>query len=375
MPGRRIREDHKRYHDIIRDKVEHKLRDHIKKGQKIARRGKDYVVVDIPVVELPSFRHGDPYQEGLGAGPGEKGDKVKDGPPLEGGEPGQAGDQAGEHTMGVGVPLDKYVDILGSELSLPKLEPKPNSEIVNPKVKYDKISKVGNASLLHKKRTLKNVIKRNISTETYDPDNISNLYPVPEDKEYKSWSEKDKPDVNAVIFFMQDISASMDEPKRDLVREMCWYLECWIKKFYKQTEIRYLAHDVEAFEVDSEKFYNYTSGGGTKISSAFELANNIIDNSYPVDEWNVYTFYMSDGENWGNDNNICLDLIKMMQRVANVIGIAEVKANTQWAEFVITVEEAVDNGVLDKNVVVTGAIESHRDILSTIKTFLQCSTT
>ena len=49
MPGRRIREDHKRYHDIIRDKVKHKLKDHIKRGKKIEKRGKDYVVVDIPV--------------------------------------------------------------------------------------------------------------------------------------------------------------------------------------------------------------------------------------------------------------------------------------------------------------------------------------
>ena len=62
MSGRRIREDHKRYHDIIRDKVKHKLRDHIKNGKKVARRGKDYVVVDIPVVDLPRFKFGDPYE-------------------------------------------------------------------------------------------------------------------------------------------------------------------------------------------------------------------------------------------------------------------------------------------------------------------------
>lgn len=373
MPGRRIREDHKRYHDIIRDKVEHKLRDHIKNGKKIARRGKDFVVVDIPVIELPSFRHGDPYGEGVGAGDGNKGDKVKDGPPQPG-EEGEPGDGKGEHTMGVGVPLDNYVDILGAELSLPKLIPKPNSEIVNPKVKYDKIAKVGNPALLHKKRTLKNVIKRNISTETYDPDDITNLYPVPEDKEYKSWSEKEKPDVNAVIFFMQDISASMDESKRELVREMCWYLELWIRKFYKQTDIRYLVHDVEAFEVDSEKFYNYTSGGGTKISSVFELVDNVIESTYPIDEWNVYTFYLSDGENWGNDNSTCINLIKKLQTVCNVIGVTEVKANRDWAEFGIAIEHAIDEGILDKNTVTTGTVESHRDILTTVREFLKTST-
>jgi len=87
MAGRRIREDHKRYHDIVRDKVKSKLKDHIKSGKKLTRRGKDFVVVDIPVIDLPKFRFGDPYQDGVGVGPGDKGDKVKDGP-APGSEPG-----------------------------------------------------------------------------------------------------------------------------------------------------------------------------------------------------------------------------------------------------------------------------------------------
>lgn len=374
MAGRRIREDHKRYHDIIRDKVKHKLKDHIKSGKKIARRGKDYVVVDIPVVDLPRFKHGDPYKDGIGTGPGEKGDKVKDGPadPVEAGEP---GDDSGEHTMGVGVSLDEYIDVLGEELNLPKLEPKSNSELITPRLKYDKIARVGNPSLVHKKRTLKNMIKRSIACNNYDPDDISDLYPVPDDFEYKSWSQKDKPDVNAVIFFMQDISASMGPDKRDLVRELCWYLECWIRRFYEQTDIKYMVHDVEAFEVDSEKFYNYTSGGGTKISSVFRMAHDMIENSYPLDEWNVYCFYLSDGENWNDDNKICIDILKSMQRMCNVIGVTEVKAMSDWAEFALRVEEALDEDELDAETVITGTVNTHRDILNVLKEFLTIGST
>ena len=372
MSGRRIREDHKRYHDIIRDKVKHKLSDHIKTGRKIERRGKDFVVVDIPVVDLPKFKHGDPYNEGIGTGPGEKGDKVKDGPAQPGDGDGP-GDNKGEHTMGVGVPLDAYIDILGDQLSLPKLEPKPNTDIVSPKVKYDKIAKVGNNSLLHKKRTLKNAIKRSISTGEFRDDNLSNIYPIPEDREYKSWSEKDKPDVSAVIFFMQDISASMGPDKRELIKELCWYLECWIRRFYKDTEIKYMVHDVEAYEVDSEKFYNYTSGGGTKISSVFDLTHSTIENGYPVDEWNIYCFYLSDGENWGSDNDICINYLKKMQDLCNVIGITEVKAQRDWAEFVLTVDDAIDNRILDRNTIVTGSINKHEDILATLKSYLMTS--
>jgi len=373
MAGRRIREDHKRYHDIIRDKVKNKLKDHIKNGKKIVRRGKDYVVVDIPVIDLPRFKFGDPYQEGIGTGEGEKGDKVKDGP-KDDAQPGQPGDSAGEHTVGVGVPLDDYIDILGEQLSLPKLQPKSNSELVTPKVRYDKISKVGNPSLVHKKRTLKNVIRRSIASSEYNPDDISNLYPVPDDFEYRSWSEKDYPDVNAVVFFMQDISASMGPDKRELIRELCWYLECWIKKFYKQTDIKYLVHDVEAFEVDSEKFYNYTSGGGTKISSVFDLAERVIENSYPNDEWNIYCFYLSDGENWGDDNNLCIKYMQRLQQMCNVIGVTEVKSMRDWAEFVIRVDEAIDDKILDEDTVITGSINEHKDILSVLREFLTIGT-
>lgn len=373
MPGRRIREDHKRYHDIIRDKVKHKLRDHIKRGKKITKRGKDYIEVDIPVIDLPRFRLGDAGDGGVGTGEGEKGDKVKDGPPQTGGEPGEAGDQPGEHEMSVGVPLDMYIDILGEELSLPKLEPKANEKIVNPKLKYNKIAKVGNPSLIHKKRTLKNVIKRAIASSEYDPDDISNLYPVPEDREYKTWSFKDQPDVNAAVFFLQDISASMGPDKRDLVRELCWYLECWIKRHYKHTDLNYLVHDVEAFEVDSEKFYSYTSGGGTKISSVFRLADEIIENRYPVDEWNIYCFYLSDGENWSDDNKLCIKYIKKLQQCCNVIGITEVKAMKDWAEFILAVDDAIDNKELDRETVMTASVDSNKDVLTTLKSFLNVS--
>lgn len=371
MAGRRIREDHKRYHDIIRDKVKHKLKDHIKRGKKIDKRGKDYVVVDIPVIDLPRFKHGDPFGEGIGAGEGDVGDKVKDGPPTSDGKQGEPGDQKGEHTVDVGVPLDMFVDMLGEELSLPDLKPKSVSDIVRPKIKYDKIAKVGNPSLIHKKRTLKNVIRRSIASDEYDPDDISNLYPVPEDREYKSWSEKDTPDVNAAIFFMQDISASMGPDKRELVRELCWYLECWIRRFYEQTDIKYMVHDVEASEVDSERFYNYTSGGGTKISSVFELVTDTIDNSYPVEEWNIYCFYLSDGENWGDDNKVCIEYLKKLQTVCNVIGITEIKAMSDWAEFVLCVDEAIDDQKLNDDVVITGTVNKHADILNVLKSFLK----
>ena len=370
MPGRRIREDHKQYHDLIRDNVRSRLKDHIKSGKKIIRRGKDHVVIDVPVIDLPQFRFGYPYEDGVGSGPADEGDVVGDGPPQPGADSDSPGDEEGEHTIGVGISITDYIDILGETLELPKIKPKDNANIVNQKIKYNRISKVGNNSLLHKKKTLKNVIKRAISSNKYDPDNPQDLYPLPDDKVYKSWSVVDKPDVNAAIFFMSDISASMTEDKRDLIRELCWYLENWIKKFYKETELTYLVHDTIAYEVDQEKFYGYTSGGGTRVSTSFELATDIIDQRYPLDEWNIYCFYLSDGENWEDDNNLCIEYLKKLQDVCNTVGIIETKGDSKWATLLVTILEAVKDGRLDIETIRLGQISSHTDVLVAIKDLL-----
>jgi uncharacterized protein len=370
MSGRRIREDHKQYHDLIRDKVRSRVKDHIKTGQKVKRRGKDTIVIDIPVIELPQFRYDDNRDEGIGNGPVEPGDVVGVGPPSDDDDTGEAGNETGEHTIGVGISVDDYIDILGEELALPKLKPKDNSEIVIEKIKYNQISKVGNPSLLHKKKTLKNVIKRAISSNEFNPKDISNLYPLPDDKQYRSWSKKDVPEVNAAVFFMSDVSASMTSDKRELIKELCWYLDNWIRKFYTETEINYIVHDWEAEEVDQEKFYGYTSGGGTRISSAFGLVEDIIENRYPLNEWNIYVFYLSDGENWSRDNEAATDHIKVLQHWCNVIGITEVRGDNDWSVFSRYIEERIRKGTLSEETVITGVIKEHEHVLAQLQKLL-----
>jgi uncharacterized sporulation protein YeaH/YhbH (DUF444 family) len=113
MSGRRIREDHKQYRDLIRDNVRSRVKDHIKTGQKVKRRGKDTIVIDIPVIELPQFRYKHDGDEGIGNGPADLGDVVGHGPEDDADNPGIAGDNEGEHTIGVGISVDDYIDILG----------------------------------------------------------------------------------------------------------------------------------------------------------------------------------------------------------------------------------------------------------------------
>ena len=372
MPSRRVREDHKEYRDIVKGNVDEKLKKHIKGGQRITRRGKDFVVVRVPHVELPSFRYGRPSNgEGIGNGEAEVGDEVGDGPPQDGGnEPGEGGNGEGEHEIDVGISMDAYFDMIGEELQLPNLLPKENGDLVKEKIKWNRIAKVGNNSLLHKRRTLKNAFKRIISVGEFDPKDVSNVYPIKEDREYRSWSSVEVPDTNAAIFFVADISASMDQTKRDLIRELCWYLENWIERFYQETQRKYIVHDHVAQEVDQEKFYKYQSGGGTQISSAFELVNDVIEKAFPLNEWNIYVFYLSDGENFGDDNELCVEHLKKMQKYANLIGITEVKAVRSWATFLPHIKQRINSGTLDPTKIATASIEGPADVLKALQTLL-----
>lgn len=375
MPSRRIREDHGEYRDIVKGNVDEKLKKHIKGGQRVTRRGKDFVVVRVPHVELPSFRYGQPSDGGgIGNGEAEVGDEVGEGPPQgqgQGGQPGEGGEGEGEgHEIDVGISMDAYFDMIGEELRLPNLLPKENGEMVKEKIKWNRIAKVGNNSLLHKRKTLKNAFKRLISSSDYDSEDLSNFYPIKDDKEYRSWSSVEVPDTNAAIFFVSDISASMDEPKRALIRELCWYLDNWVQRFYQETQVKYIVHDHHAQEVDQEKFYKYKSGGGTQISSAFHLVNDIVEKAFPLNEWNIYVFYLSDGENFGSDNELCVDYLKKMQTYANLIGITEVKAIRSWATFLPHIQSQLSSGKLDPKTIVTASMDSQADVFKTLQKLL-----
>jgi uncharacterized protein len=375
MPSRRVREDHKEYRDIVKGNVSDKLKNHIKSGQRLTRRGKDFVVVKVPHVELPSFRYGQPSDgSGIGNGQAEVGDEVGEGPPQgrgQGGQPGEGGEGEGDgHEIDVGISMDTYFDMIGEELKLPNLLPKENGEMIKEKIKWNRIAKVGNNSLLHKRKTLKNAFKRLISSEEYDPSDLSNFYPIKDDKEFRSWSSVENPDTNAVIFFVSDISASMDEQKREIVRELCWYLDNWVQRFYKETQVKYIVHDHHAQEVDQEKFYKYKSGGGTQISSAFHLVDDIVEKAYPLDEWNIYVFYLSDGENFGSDNEVCVNYLKKMQKYSNLIGITEVKAIRSWATFLPHIESKLSTGELNSKKIVTSSLDDRSDVLKSLKKLL-----
>ena len=362
--GQKIEQDLQRFRKIVRGKVKSSLSKYIGKGEMIGKKGNDLVSIPLPQINLPQFRYGQKGSGGVGVGEGQPGQPLT--APQGEGEP-QAGDQPGGHILEVELTMEELADILGEELALPRIEPRGKKNIVTEKDKYTSIRQVGPESLRHFKRTYKRALRRQIAAGTYDPGNPI-VVPVREDKQYRSWKETPKPDSVACIVYMMDVSGSMTDEQKEIVRIEAFWIDTWIKKHYKGVETVYIIHDAAAHEVDEHTFYHTRESGGTKISSAYELANKVINQRYPASDWNVYAFHFSDGDNWGDDNPKCLQLLttQMLPKL-NLFGYGQVESPYGSGEFFEHVNELVGE---HPNVVAT-RVPDREAILGSIKEFLK----
>lgn len=363
--GKKIERDEQRFRKIVHGKVKSDLRKYISRGEMIGKKGKDFVSIPLPQINLPQFRYGKRGSGGVGAGPGQVGQPLS---PADGeGETGQAGDSPGGHILEVDISMEELAQILGEELALPRIEPKGKKNIVTRKDKYTSIRQVGPESLRHFKRTFKRALKRQITTGTYNPQDPI-IIPVREDKQYRSWKEVPEPQSVAVIIYMMDVSGSMTDEQKEIVRIEAFWIDTWIKAHYQGVDSVYIIHDAIAQEVDENTFYHTRESGGTKISSAYELADKIITTRYSPTDWNIYTFHFSDGDNWGDDIPHCIEVLseKLLPRV-NLFGYGQVESPYGSGEFFDYVNELLSS---HENVVAT-RVPDRDAILDSIKEFLK----
>jgi uncharacterized sporulation protein YeaH/YhbH (DUF444 family) len=122
-----------------------------------------------------------------------------------------------------------------------------------------------------------------------------------EDERYRYPEIIEEKEKNVVVVNIRDVSGSMREKKRELVERTFTPLDWYLTGKYDNAEFVYIAHDAEAWEVDRDEFFGIRSGGGTRISSAYELAAAVLEEEYPWHEWNRYVFAAGDSENSSND--------------------------------------------------------------------------
>ncbi|MFN0054599.1 MAG: DUF444 family protein [Planctomycetales bacterium] len=305
--SRAIDHDLQRFKQIVRGKVRGNLKKYITQGEMIGRQGKEFVSIPIPNIEIPHFRHGQKGSGGVGQGEGDIGTPIGRGQNDPDGA-GEAGDQPGQHIREVEVSLEELAQMLADELELPRIEPKGKKTLSTEKDKYSSIRRTGPESLRHLKRTYKKALKRLIAADQYDPSHPI-IIPEREDRLYRSWKTTTKPEANAAVIYLMDVSGSMNDDQKEIVRIEAFWIDTWLKSQYDGVDVRYVIHDAVAREVDEETFYHTRESGGTRISSAYRVARDIVRRDFPPQDWNIYFFQFSDGDNWGEDNKQCVDLL------------------------------------------------------------------
>jgi hypothetical protein len=348
--------DARRHQEKVDDAIRKNIKNVIGDESIITREGKKTILV--PIKGLKDYRftykhHG--HVGGVGQGEYEPGDILNPGEEEES----AAGNQHGPEYMETEVDLDYLLKIMFEDLGLPWLDETNKTYIeIRKGWKFENISKKGVYSRIHKKRTMIESIKRNMAlcgeiirqtncsqeeanlalaqtkgdiNQAIDIllngiliiDNEQSIIIQEDDLRFKHMEEDIDICSNAVVFALMDVSGSMTPQKKYLCRSLLFWLVEFLKKEYQNVHIRFIQHADEAKEVDEDTFFKRSTYGGTLSYTAFEKANNIINAEYPLKEWNIYTVYCSDGDDF--DSIKTISQVEDMLPKLNMISYIEVR--------------------------------------------------
>jgi len=174
-----------------------------------------------------------------------------------------------------------------------------------------------------------------------------------------------------VVIYMMDVSGSMGEEQKQIVRIESFWINTWLKSQYQGIQTRYIIHDASAKEVDEHTFFHTRESGGTKISSAYVLAARIIEEEYPSADWNIYPFHFSDGDNWSlDDTGRSLKILReQLIPISNQFSYGQVESPYGSGQFIKDLRKHFPVGEEDCNLVCS-EIKNRDAIMQSIKDFL-----
>jgi len=350
------------------------------RGIRDIEQGEDITLPKRDVSE-PVFHHGPGGTREM-VHPGNKeyvrGDRIKR---PDGGGGGGGGSQAsdsgeGEDDFVFHLTKEEFMQVFFDDLALPNLVKTQLAEVPEYKTQRAGYSSDGTQANLHVVRSMRGAIGRRIALgaearrelrhleqhllhlrQHVDPGNglrereiketearIEELrqkiaripYLDPIDLRYRNRIRVPVPTTKAVMFCLMDVSGSMDEARKDLSKRFFILLYLFLTRHYERIELVFIRHHTQAQEVDEEGFFHSTETGGTVVSSALVLMEEIIRNRYPTSEWNIYGAQASDGDNWHHDSGRCRQIVAEqllpLVRYFAYVQVAEPEQNL-WEEY------------------------------------------
>jgi sporulation protein YhbH len=315
LPSHAGRRDALHHRERLRKKITQQLKERIGEEDIIASGPEKKVRVPVKGTKRWQFILDRDRREGVGQGDGEPGDVL--GPRGDAPGGGEPGTEPGDEIYEVWLDMDDVEELLFSELELPRLKPKGDADTEAAETIYNDIARTG--PQLDKKATLRQNLLRNAKLGRVSLGGIDKP-----DLRYLSYREVPEPRNSAVIFLAMDVSGSMNVDRKRMARLFFYWCVQFLRSRYGQTDIVFVAHTTEAREVAEEEFFSRVESGGTKVSSAFEVIEQIHRDRYPADDWNIYVLHVSDGDNFAPDNHRTLELIRRLTEVSSLVGYLEV---------------------------------------------------
>jgi sporulation protein YhbH len=317
---RRGLKDSLRHDQRVKEAIRKNLRELIAEEAIITSDGQKRVRIPLRYLEQYRFKYGQP-QQGVGQGAGKPGDLLgRRGGDGSGAGDGLAGDQPGELTYEVEVPLDDLARMMLEDLALPWLEEKPERQVTTITHRYTDVRRRGSLANLDKRRTLLENIKRNAARGVAE---VGHLHE--HDLRFKVWDEHEEKHASAVVYMLMDRSGSMTTSKKYVAKSFFFWMVRFLRLKYQHVETVFIAHDTEAQVVPEEDFFALSNSGGTRCSSAYQVALEHLQQQHPASRWNIYLFHFSDGDNLPYDNAVCKALVQDLLGHCNMVGYGEIQ--------------------------------------------------
>jgi uncharacterized protein len=315
--------DQARHKQKVKEAVRQNLADIVSDQSIITTDGKKIIRVPIRTLDEYKFRfdYNDQQHVGQGNGDSKVGDVLErfgkgDGP----GQGPNAGDQPGIDYYEAELSVDELAQMVFEDLSLPNLEEKRMHELESEAVRFTDIRKSGPFANLDKKRTIRENIKRNAKQGRARFGGLKN-----DDLRFKTWERDVRRESNAVVIAMMDVSGSMGTFEKYISRSFYYWMVRFLRTKYDNVQIVFISHHTEAREVTEEEFFTRGESGGTKASSAYRLALDVVGERFNPSSWNIYPFHFSDGDNWPSDNERCYRLADELVSQSNQFGYGEIR--------------------------------------------------
>ena len=332
IPYNRAEEDRKRHQKLVEDSIKKNLVDILSEESLI---GESYnnKKIKVPIKGIKEYKFifkSNISTVSCGDGKELRGDKI----PLEKNDAGKgssgAGNKEGEDIFETEITLDDVFGYIYDDLQLPYLKNRKYSEILGEASKKRcGYQNKGIHARLSKKRTVGEKIKRKqlMKKGLKELDKDKNIARFPfknEDLRYYKMKKDKGKEYNAVVIFIMDTSASMDQTKKYLARSFFYMIYNFIKNKYQSSDLIFISHSTTAKIVTEDEFFHKVESGGTYISSGYKKALELIEEKYPPEKYNIYTFHASDGDNWSEDNERALGAAIKLCKVSNLFGYAEI---------------------------------------------------